>query len=296
MQTLSKIVSKTLSLINKHGGLILSIGAGACTVGAVIAVADATAKTMTKVQKKRTNEMLKIVDRTIIQGRNPDIHKIVDTISDDEFKLTTSETVKIWALPTGLTAGALICIACNHKLNAQKQAALLAFATSSAYMFNSYRTKAMEIYDDIDDKVVDEIVNSDDIYFDISDYFAHHGISSEEVVTFYDENVGGYFETTPNQFLRAIYHLQREIVQKGYISLTTFYNFLNQKPDHKHKNYCDIYGWDQHSICEAISSGWLDIHIEPKIIENLEGESDMVIYEYYMDFEPVDLRTEWIIT
>ena len=296
MLNLSKTISKTLRFINKHGSLILSVGAGVCTVAAVITTADAASKTVMSTQNKRVNEMLKIVDRTRMQGREPNFRQIAELTENDEYKLSTKEVVKMWGPPVICTAGALSCIAFNYKLNATKQAALLAAATSAASMYKAYRDKAIEISDDIDDKVVGEIVKTDLVYFDIADYFAHHGIDANETVTFYDENVGGYFEITPNAFLRGLYHFQREIVQNGYVSLTTFYKFLGLKPDHKHKDYCDVYGWDQASICEAISSGWLDIHIEQKIIETPEGESDMIIYEYYMDFDPIDLRVEWIVS
>jgi len=296
MKTLSTLMSKTLRFVNKHGSLILSIGAGVCMIGAVVSVADATSKTMSKVHDKRINEVLKIVDRTKQQGREPNIHQIVDLTANDEYTLSTKEVVKTWALPVGFTAGALSCIIFNYRFSATKEAALIAAATSAASMFATYRNKALDISNDVDDKIVDEIVKSDTAYFDISDYFAHHGISADETVTFYDENVGGYFEISPNRFLRGLYHFQREIVQNGYVSLTKFYDFLGLKPDHKHKEYCDMYGWDQESICEAISSGWLDVHIEQKIIETPEGESDMIIYEYYMDFDPVDLTVEWIVS
>lgn len=290
MQKLETAISTGLRFLYKHSSTILSVGAGACTVGAVVSTANAASKTMDYVHEKRIKEMLDISDRTIAQGRNPDIHKIVEITTNDQYKLSTRESIKLWAFPVIFTIGSLVCVIFNHKINAEKQAALIAAAASTAGMFNAYRNATIKEYGkEADDKIMADIAKSEPRYFNLMDEFAHWDVKPDEVITFYDENVGGYFEITPNRYLIAIVHFYREIFTRGYITMTKFYEFLGLKPDHKHKNYCDYYGYDISNICDAMNSEWMDWYVEPKTLDD-----GMVIYEMYADFDPVDLTVEWL--
>lgn len=288
--TLNLIVSKTLRFLNKHSSAILSVGAGVGTIGAVIAVADATTKTMTAVQNKRNAELLAIVDRTQQQGRTPDMVKIVDLTNSDEYKLDTSEVLKIWALPVGLTIGSLTCIFFNHKINMSKQAALIAAAASTASMFNAYRSAVVNgAGTNVDEDAVKCVITTDPEYFRYTDDFSHWDISSDEIVTFYDENVG-YFETTPFRVVVALYNLNQRLAYEGYITLTDFYDFLGVSPDHKHKKYCDTYGWDTDSVLDCNQSYFLHMQINQNLIGD---DDDMTVYEFAPDFTPVLLEGTW---
>ena len=159
LKPLSQTLSKTLRFLNKNSSTILSIGAGVCTVGAVVSAADATSKTLTAIQEQRTQELLKIVDRTRDQGREPDIRKIVELTNNDDYKLTVKDAVRTWALPVTLTTASLACIFFNHQINAKKQAALIAATASAASMLNVYRnTVTDKLGTDADNKVVDIVI------------------------------------------------------------------------------------------------------------------------------------------
>lgn len=289
---LNQILSKTLRTINKHSTLILSIFSGACTIGAVVSTADATSKTLSRVGEMREEEMLKIAERIKAQGREPDISQILDTTKDDEYKLTTKETVKYWALPVCLSVAAITGIIFNHKLNAKKQAALIAAAASMGQMYNTYRNATIDIYGkEADEEIVRHIIESKpDWTFNVADDFRdYYKIGPDETVTFYDENVGGYFETTPYQVLQAMYHLNRVIQSEGYITLTKWYDFLGVEPDFKHKNYCDTYGWDDQSMAECCEFFWFDMGLRQQRLED-----GMTVYEFVPLFDAVYLVGEYI--
>lgn len=288
LKPLSQTLSKTLRFLNKNSSTILSIGAGVCTVGAVVSAADATSKTLTAIQEQRTQELLKIVDRTRDQGREPDIRKIVELTNNDDYKLTIKDAVRTWALPVTLTTASLACIFFNHRINAKKQAALIAATASAASMLNVYRnTVTDKLGTDADNKVVDSIITNDPAYFKYTDDFSHWDIPPDEIVTFYDENIG-YFETTPYQVVIAFYNLNQKLASEEYITLTDFYFLLGVTPDHKHREYCDTYGWDTDTILDFNQSYFLNMQISRNIIGD-----DMVIYEFIPDFSPVLLEGTW---
>ena len=287
--TRSSMLSKTVRAISKHSSLILSIGAGILTVGAVVSAADAASKTVTSVENKRKDEMLKIVDRTKEQGREPDMVKITELVEKDEYKLSTKEVIKIWALPVCLTAGSLTCTFFNHKINAQRQAALIAMAASTASMFNNYRNAIIDEYGkEADEKIIEKVAKKDDWLMNYADEFAHWDIQPNEIVTFYDDNVG-YFETTPHRVLMALYHVNRIILTEGFITLTRFYDLLGVEPDFKHKKYADTHGWDCDTLGEAMEAYFMDIDIKRNIIGD-----DLVIYEFVPMIDEVNLRDSWI--
>lgn len=292
MQKLETAISTSLKFLYKHSSTILSVGAGAFTIGAVISTANAASKTMEYIHDKRIKEMVAISDRTAAQGRNPDVRAIVEVTANDQYKLTPLESVKLWALPVTLTASSLACVIFNHKINAQKQAALVAAAAGTASMLNVYRNAVTEnLGREADIKVVDSIITTDPAYFRYTDDFSHWDIPPDEIITFYDENVG-YFETTPYRIVIALYNLNQKLASEEYITLTDFYFLLGVTPDHKHKEYCDTYGWDADTILDFNQSFFLNMQITRSIIGD-GNDMDMIVYEFIPDFTPVLLKGIW---
>lgn len=285
--TLSRILSKTLKFLSKHSGIILSVTAGACTIGAVVATANAATKTIEKTHKQKQQDIIDIIDRTVDQGREVDIHAIVETTENDIYKLNTLETIKLWSPAIVLTSIALLSIIFNHKINTKRQAALVAACASSATMFNAYRNANVSVNGkDAEDKIISSIIKSDNTTFNIADEFSRWDIDPNETVTFYDGNIGGYFETTPFKVLSAIYHLNRVVLTSGYITLETFYDFLGIVPDYKHADYCKVYGWDYESMYEVDPDC---VFFDMDISRHFIGD-DMVVYEFLPPFSPVPVE------
>lgn len=284
---LSRIMSKTLKFLNDHSGIILSVTAGVCTVGAVITAANAAVKTVERTSEQKQNDLIDIIDRTVEQGRVVDIHAIIETTENDIYKIEPVEAIKIWSPTIALTSLALLSIIFNHKINTEKQAALVAACASSAAMFNTYRDMNIEVNGKkSDDDIVSNIIKSKDTTFNIADEFSRWDIDPNETVTFYDSNIGGYFETTPFKVLSAIYHLNRVMLTSGYITLETFYDYLGVSPDYKHVEYCKVYGWDYESMYE-IDPDYMFFDMD--ISRHFIGD-DMVVYEFSPPFSPVPVE------
>ena len=190
----------------------------------------------------------------------------------DEF--TQKEKVKlVWKyyIPTvAAGTGTVICILGSNALSIKNQAALTSAYALIERAYKDYTGKVKELYGvethrEILDAIAHEKSSNPPLYAE-----SFCGLSSldfgsdEEVHLFYDSFSERYFETTISQVLQAEYHLNRNYVLGGEVSLNDFYEFLGLEQT----EYGDTVGWGIGN-CDGIC--WLDFdHHRAMLDENLE--------------------------
>lgn len=211
-----------------------------------------------------------------------------------------------YVLPTIIFIGAQICVIECNILNKRQQMALSAALFSADYRLRQYKEKVKQEYgENADDHVEDEIAKDiykskyDNFYIrpisassksntEFADYSGLVGnqddgtsrfIAPEGTVLFYDpyRNSGkedGYFETTMIQVKQAMYHFNRNFVQRGYAYLNEFYEFIGIPAT----NFGDFAFWDmsEHQIF------WIDISIREMPIDET-----LTAYVIDYDFAPM---------
>ena len=128
----------------------------------------------------------------------------------------------------------IICIVGANALNRHQQASL-----SSAYAlinksYNEYKEKLKELYgEEAHQKIIDSIAKEhcDDIYLSAESICGHNSLDFDEHDPndnrlFYDTYSGRYFESSVDRVLQAEYHLNRNYVLSGQLSVNNFYEML----------------------------------------------------------------------
>jgi hypothetical protein len=276
-----------------NSSLLLSIFSSVGVFATGVLSADAAVKTHDLVISKRDDDRIDIYNRYASQGKanEYDVGQIYAITPTENYKITPKEAIDIWWKPVTVGGLTIASIIFNHQLNMRQQASIVALAGASGAMFGEYRNKVIDIYGkEADDKIIDEIIKCGDgypvrtIYGDWVNEIGEEDLN--EPVTFYDEYVG-YFEATPHQMYKAMYHLNREILCEGYATLSTFYDLLSI-PHEKMKDPLtyESYGWSYDEIILAWEQAWLDISFKPTHVDN----GSMVVYRILYNTEPFDLN------
>lgn len=216
---------------NKHGSTVLTVAGSIGVVGTAVLTTRATIKA-------------------------------IDILKKEDKEHTPKEVMKLtWKeyIPTALVAGTTIgCIVGANTLNLKVQKELAsAYNMLSSYFF-AYRDQVKEIYgEEGHNKVIDGIIkhkcedvymytqgilSNSHLYFDTTD--------PDKIRTFYDSYSQRYFESTASRVLEAEYHLNRNYILGGGISINEFYEYLGLEK----VEGGDEVGWDsfQDEIC------WID--------------------------------------
>lgn len=184
--------------------------------------------------------------------------------------LSTLETVKIAAptyLPVVLVGvSAITCIIGANLLNKRQQATIASAYAMLNQTYQRYRKAAKTVYgEDADTKITAEMakdvyVNGDGLIYDPS------LDRNSDKILFFDSNSQRYFQATIPAVLNAMYHLNRNLVLRGEVSLNEFFGFLGiDKVEGG-----DEIGW---SIDELIEDGlmWLDFeNVHTKLDDGME--------------------------
>ena len=207
-------------------------------------------------------------------------------------KLSKWETVKVVApkyIPAMMTGVATItCIFGSNVLNKRQQASLISAYALLDESYKKYRRKVVELYgEETHRKVVDEIAIEEarEVGITAESLCANTCLTSDEAcgdpVLFYDEWSHRYFESTIEQVIAAQYHINRNFVLRGYVTLNELYDFLGLEPT----DYGNTVGWAvEDELC------WIDFNqrkvliddeLECYIIETpWEPSSDFLEYYY----------------
>lgn len=254
------------SFLSKNASTILTIVGGVGVVGTAVLAAKATPKALALVEEAEVEK-----------GE----------------KLTTWETVKaagpayIPAVAAG--AGTLMCVVGANVLNKRHQAAVVSAYALINESYNQYKGKLKELYgeeahNNIIDALAVEKAEEVRVYNQsiatLCDLSVEDGTSDTRL--FYDEFGNRCFESTIERVMNAEYHLNRNFVLRGYVTLNEFYEFLGLEQT----EYGSTVGW---SITDD-EMYWIDFNHRKSLLD----DDTLEVYIIETPFGPtVEALTEW---
>lgn len=246
-------------LLKRHGSTILTVAGGVGVVLTTITAIKATPKALESLEeaKKEKNEELTTIEKIKIAGP-----KYVPTIL--------------------IGTGTIACIFGANIMNTRHQAALVSAYTLVDSSFKEYKQKLKELYgEETHNNVIDAIaVEKVDRDWSISGaYFGQScDLANEEAcgepVLFYEEISGRYFESTIEQVLNSMYHLNRNYILRGYAYLNELYDFLGLEQN----DYGSVMGWAPNDDGEY----WIEFNTRRTVLDD-----GLEVYILELPFEPV---------
>lgn len=213
-----------------------------------------------------------------------------DAENDKEEPLTKKETliiaapVYIHAIIMGIST--LACIFGSNIISRRQQTVLASACVLMSENYQRYKSKIKETYgEDAHRKILDELAveKSKDIHISAPGLVTSSSLDfgdhdSKDSRLFYDAFSNRYFESTVDKVLKAEYHLNRNFIFNGVISLNEFYDFLGIK----RSDLGDAVGWN---INDNIY--WIDFnHHKVTLDDGLECYVIDMIFEpdkYYLE-------------
>lgn len=218
---------------NKHIPTVLTI-AGVCGVfGTAIMAVKATPKALKMLQMKK-NEL----------KEDEELSKV------DTFLIVWKCYIPSFVIGLSTTA----CIIGIHVLDKRNQASLASAYAMLRESYKQYRDAVKQVYgEDADARIKAEIAKDT--------WVSSYGISlyspdadASDKMLFYDFFSKRYFEATFASVINAEYHLNRNLMLRGYSTINEFYDFLGLE----NTEYGDELGWVLDNLVESCGSFWLD--------------------------------------
>lgn len=209
----------------------------------------------------------------------------------DEYAATKLEMVasawKCYIPATVVGASTIVCIFGANALNRHQQAALTSAYALVNNSFKEYKNKLKELYgEETHNNIIDSIAKekAEDIHITAdggwycSTLDFDEGLEPEVTRTFFDSFSNRYFESTISKVIQAEYHLNRNFMFAGVISLNEFYEFLGLEKT----KAGETLGW---SSCNG-DIYWIDFNHHRTALED-----GMEVFVVDMVFEPTP---EWL--
>lgn len=260
---MNNLASHAKLFLSRNASTILTIVGGFGVVGTAVLAATATPKAMAVVEEAKEEK-----------GE----------------ELTTWETVKaagpayIPAIAAG--AGTLICIFGANVLNKHNQAALTSAYALINESYNQYKGKLKELYgEEAHNNIVDAIAIEKAEEMRVCNYnltsYCDLSIAdgTSEQVLFYDEFANRYFQSTIEQVMNAEYHINRNFVLRGYVTLNEFYEFLGIEQT----EYGSKVGW---SVDDEMY--WIDFNHRKALIDDDTMEAYIIETPYGPTIEALE--------
>lgn len=236
--------------LKKNTSTILTcLGAGGVVATVALAI-KATPKALDKIQCAQVDKGEEILHKL----REGALEK-----SDTGYilpKLTAIETLQAcWKeyLPTiAVGTGSLICIFGANVLSRRQQASLASAYAALESAYQGYRRKVCSILGPDTDAMIEKAVEQEKQ--DIEDDLPPWG----EVQTFYLPCCGkaAFFERTMEEVVQAEYHINRNLVLRGEVTLNEFLSFLGLDAVEEG----DVIGWDCYIGETQYGYRWIDFN------------------------------------
>lgn len=197
--------------------------------------------------------------------------------ADTNEKEFRRDVFKCYLPAIGVGALTIGCIAGAHILNKKQQAALLAGQLALAQSYGEYKRAVAERCGEekaiaIEEQIAVEQCKNVELYApSIAGYSSLEVFDPQKPMLFQEEAGGTIFESTLSKVIQAEYHLNRNFVLGGEISLKEFYDFLGLHCDEKANGV----GW---SINDEMY--WIDFNHRMGKLSN--GETGCIIEFMYM--------------
>ena len=236
--------------LKKNTSTILTcLGAGGVVATVALAI-KATPKALDKIQCAQVDKGEEILHKL----REGALEK-----SDAGYilpKLTAIETLQAcWKeyLPTvAVGIGSLICIFGANVLSRRQQASLASAYAALESAYQGYRRKVCSILGPDTDAMIEKAVEQEkqDIEDDLPPW--------DEVQTFYLPCCGkaAFFERTMEEVVQAEYHINRNLVLRGEVTLNEFLSFLGLDAVEEG----DVIGWDCYIGETQYGYRWIDFN------------------------------------
>lgn len=236
--------------LKKNDSTILTcLGAGGVVATVALAI-KATPKALDKIQCAQVDKGEEILHKL----REGALEK-----SDAGYilpKLTAIETLQAcWKeyLPTvAVGTGSLICIFGANVLSRRQQASLASAYAALESAYQGYRRKVCSILGPDTDAMIEKAVEQEkqDIEDDLPPW--------DEVQTFYLPCCGkaAFFERTMEEVVQAEYHINRNLVLRGEVTLNEFLSFLGLDAVEEG----DVIGWDCYIGETQYGYRWIDFN------------------------------------
>lgn len=267
-ETTQRLACHIGHFLKRHASSILTGAAAIGVLATAVAVATETPKAMKRLDKAKEEK------------------------GED---LTTVETVIVAApayIPAATIAVSTItCIFGANVLNRNQQAALASAYALADTSYKKYRGKVKELFGiETDNKVIDAIAmdrrKEDTVISCVGGFTECNSMPyTGEVVTFYDEYRGAYFEAPMDAVLNAEYHLNRNFSIGGIVSLNDFYDLLGLEGIE-----CgDAIGWSAYQLAYEWDASWIDFnHRKTTLDDGLECYILEFVYppteDYYEEY------------
>ena len=142
----------------------------------------------------------------------------------------------------------ITCIFASNSINKKQIAALAGAYGLVSESYKKYKDAVKETYgdnahQDILRKIVTDKTENNAPYVNGMAYSCLDFSQDEDVRLFYDNYSGEYFESTFSRVLQAEYHLNRNFMLSGAVSLNDFYDFLGLEEIKKKVKCGDVVGW-----------------------------------------------------
>lgn len=230
--------TKFLRAVKKATPTILSVCATVGVVATAAMAVQATPKALRLIHEEKKGEGL----------TKPELVKIV---------------VPIYAPAIGIGAATIGCIFGANTLNQRQQAALASAYALASQSYTNYKSKVKELYgEEAHDTVMNSIAveKSKEVKLYVPSIIGSSSISldtfDEEKHLFYEPFSNRYFESTVGRVLQAEYHLNRNFMLGGFVTLNEFYRFLGLEEidsgDSIGWEVCDEYYWIDFDHSEAV--------------------------------------------
>lgn len=230
-------MKKCLNIKKKAPTILSVLSAGGVVVTAIF-TAQATTKAIKLIEKNKEETNVEELTKTEI----------------------ICETWKCYIPAAIIGVSTIVCILSANALNKHQQAIITSAYSLVSNSYNEYKSKLKELYgEEAHKNIMDAIAKEkcEDIYISASGFIKDASLDFEEHNSddnrlFYDFFSKRYFETSVNRVIQAEYHLNRNFVLRGYVTLNEFYEFLGlQKLD-----FGDEIGWS----CYDSEIYWLDFY------------------------------------
>lgn len=252
---LKRITTDTLLYLKNHSSTVLTCVGAVGVVTTSILTAKATIKAVELINEAECTKKEELTKVEIVKTAGP---------------------CYIPAVIMGVST--LACIFGANVLNKRQQAALVSAYTLIDTSYKEYKGKLKELYgEEAHNNIVDSLMVEKAKEIDISapGIFSNSSLlidGESEPVLFYDEYSGRYFESTIERVMNAEYHLNRNYILGGAVTLNMLYDFLGLEQT----EYGNAVGWSCYNDLY-----WIDFN-HPKVTL----EDGLECYRLEMPFGP----------
>lgn len=178
-------------------------------------------------------------------------------------------------------ASTIACIIGANALNKRQQIAVASAYALVNNAYQDYKNKVKELYgEEVHQNIIDSIVKDacKDAHIHCDGYsLEFEDVGEPEITrTFYDSFSQRYFESTIGKVIEAEYHLNRNFMMMGDVSLNDFYHFLGLNET----EFGATVGW---TVCDGLM--WIDFDHHKTTLDD-----GMEIFVIDMVFSP---RVSW---